>query len=294
MSSVQDVLEVLEVDIATNGIVKKDRKENFYPPLQERFKNYNNTPRKAAFGWVGGKSRLANTIIAEFPQHMTYCEVFAGGLNVLFRKKRSKLEIINDINSELINLYKTIQNLPQTLSLYLNEMLLSRQIFDDIKHKRLLPHNNIQAAAYYFYRLSQSFSSTGDSYAMCKKDRAPKNIYRSFKVWSDRLRGVIIEKMDFSALIRNYDWENILFYIDPPYIGTENYYDMPSGFGIAQHELLAYLLENIKGKFVLSYNDCEVVRELYKNFVIKEVDVRYTMNAIVSTRKSKELIIKNF
>jgi len=179
--------------------------------LLQKQQEFKKVPKVSAFGWVGGKSKLGNTIIAEFGKHATYCEVFAGGLSVLFRKERSRLEIVNDTNSDLINLYKTIQKSPQTLTLYLN-----------------------------------------------------------------------------------YDWENTLFYLDPPYVGTENYYDMPSGFGIAQHELLADLLKNIKGKFVLSYNDCEVVRDLYKDLNIKEVHTTYTRGMQYGHKSVNELLIKNF
>lgn len=259
--------------------------------LQQDFKK---VPKKAAFGWVGGKSKLANTIIAQFPNHVGYCEVFGGALNILYRKERSKIEIVNDINSDLINLHKVIQKNPQTLSLYLNEMFISRDIFNDIRHKRLLPRNKIQEAAFYYYKTVLSFGSKGTSFAMPKYNRAPKNIYRSFKLWSDRLKGVVIENMEFEKLIVNYDYEDMLFYLDPPYIGTESYYDMPSGFNITKHELLAKLLKNIKGKFVLSYNDCEVVRKLYKGFNIKEVGTSYCLNNKHRNNYAKELIINNF
>lgn len=256
--------------------------------------DYKRVPKKAAFGWVGGKSKLANKIIATFPQHDCYCEVFGGGLNIFFRKERSKNEIINDINSELINLYRVIQKYPQTLSLYLNDMLISREIFEDIRYKRLLPRNKIQEAAYFYYKTTQSFGSKGHHFAMPKGDRAPKNIYHGFKVWSDRLKGVCIENMDFERLIKEYDRPSTLFYLDPPYIGTESYYDTPNGFNIKSHELLASSLKSIRGKFILSYNDCEVVRKLYDGFSISETTTSYTLNNNSRNNEAKELIISNF
>ena len=255
-------------------------------------REYLNIPKVAPFAWVGGKSKLANKIIAEFPPHERYCEVFGGALNVFYRKPRSKIEVVNDVNSELVNLHLQIQKKPQTLSAYLNNMLISRELFHKIKSQALHPISSIQRAAYYYYMLSLSFGSKGEHFAMPRgaKPRM-KNIYRDFHVWSRRLKGICIENMDFKKLIEAYDHPQILFYLDPPYIGTESYYQTPNGFGIEQHIELAKILSSIQGKFVLSYNDCEVVRDLYKGFEIIEVQTTYSLNG-ANKKQAKELIIK--
>lgn len=88
------------------------------------------TKLKAPFGWVGGKTQLAKDIINLIPNdHKTYIEVFGGAGSVLYQKEPSKLEVLNDINSELINLHRIIRNNPQSLSMYLNDLLISRDIF---------------------------------------------------------------------------------------------------------------------------------------------------------------------
>lgn len=141
------------------------------------------TKLKAPFGWIGGKSKLAKDIVSLIPQeHTTYVEVFGGALSVFYAKDKSKLEIVNDINSDLVNLHRSIRTNPQTLSYYLNNMLISRELFNDIRHKRLKPKNNIEAAAFYLYQLTQSFGSKGDNFAMsAKSGRKPKDIYKSYK-----------------------------------------------------------------------------------------------------------------
>ena len=96
------------------------------------------TKLKAPFGWVGGKTQLARDIIDLIPQdHKTYIEVFGGAGSVLYQKEPSKLEVFNDINSELINLHRAIRNNPQNLSMYLNDLFISREIFNDIKKRKL-------------------------------------------------------------------------------------------------------------------------------------------------------------
>ena len=175
------------------------------------------TKLKAPFGWVGGKTKLAKDIIDLIPDnHSIYIEVFGGAASVLYQKQPSKLEVLNDINNELINLHRAIRNNPQTLSMFLNDLFISREIFDDIKKRKMKPKNNIERAAFYFYQLTQSFGSKGDNFAMAAKSgRKPKNIYRDFKKISDRLKGVTIENMSFSKLIPLYDKEDAFFYIDP-------------------------------------------------------------------------------
>lgn len=255
------------------------------------------TTLKAPFGWVGGKSKLAKSIVELMPEHKRYIEVFGGGLSVLYAKPRGKgkeyVEVINDSNSDLINLHTIIKSAPQTLALYLNNLLCSREIFEMIKKGKLKGRNKIEKAALYYYLLSFSFSSKGDNFIM-HKTRPPKNIYRDYSVWSERLKGVCIENMDFRRLIKEYDSLDSLFYIDPPYVGTENYYKMRTSFGLKEHKELCAILKSLQGKFILSYNDCVLVRELYKDFrIIESKEVRYSLNVKVR-KKTREVIVMNY
>ena len=68
-----------------------------------------------------------------------------------------------------------------------------------------------------------------DNFAMSKNLRSPKNIYKSFEIYSKRLKMAVIENLSYEKFIKEYDSEETLFYLDPPYIGTESYYKMPRG-----------------------------------------------------------------
>lgn len=249
---------------------------------------------RAPFAWVGGKSRLAKDIIALMPEHKTYAEVFGGALSVFYQKAPSKLEIINDINSDLINLHRIIKSRPISLQIELNNMLRSREIFELIKNKAIKPRNNVQKAAFYYYLISLSFGAKTNNFAMSKGARSPKNIYKSFEIYSKRLKMALIENLSYEKFIKEYDGKETLFYLDPPYIGTENYYKMPRAFDLKSHESLAFILKGVRAKFILSYNDCSVVRELYKDFNIKEVSTNYSLNINSINKKTKELIIMNY
>jgi len=254
---------------------------------------------KSPFAYIGGKRKLAPCIVERIPSnHNIYVEVFGGGGSVLYAKRPSKFEVFNDINSELINLYKVMRNNPQSLNTYLNDLFISRDIFYDIKKQNLKARNHIEKAAFYFYLLSQSFGSTQESFAMQNKARRKvKNLYRSFKIISQRLKRVTIENRSFENLIPLYDNKDTFFYLDPPYISTETYYKNIGTFGEIQHKKLAKLLSNIKGRFLLSYNDCPLVRELYKDFNIEQTKaIPYFLGQNVHKNQNivKEVFITNY
>lgn len=253
---------------------------------------------EAAFPWIGGKSKLADEILTLFPPHKLYIEVFGGALNVLYAKHKSKLEVVNDINEELINLHRAIRNNPQSLSMFLNQLLISRDIFNDIKKKSMKPRNNIEKAAFYLFILTQSFGAKGDNFGMNAKGMtAPSNIYKSYGKWSKRLKGVTIENKSFVDLIPLYDNPDAFFYCDPPYVETESYYKNTGGFGEAEHKILAEKLSKIEGKFLVSYNDHKIVRELYKDFnirIAKEIEYTLGKNAHGKAKKVFEIYITNY
>jgi len=259
-------------------------------------KNYKNL--KGYHGWVGGKSQLANDIVEMMPKHEMYIEVFGGALNVLFAKEKMNLEVVNDINGELINMHRVVRKSPESLSFYLKQLLISRELFDDMKFNRFKPRNNIERAAVYYYLISQSFGSKGDNFAMSTKSfRKPKDIYKSFHKWSKRLRNTTIENMSFEKLIKTYDKEGAFFYCDPPYYKTEKYYKNIGEFGEKEHRLLADVLCKSKSKWLVSYNDCEFIREIYTGFnILESKEVEYLLGKNVHGKRKvvREIYICNY
>jgi DNA adenine methylase len=101
----------------------------------------------------------------------------------------------------------------------------------------------------------------------------------------------------FQELIPLYDKEDAFFYVNPPYVSTESYYKNTGGFGKKEHEELAALLKGVKGRFLLSYNDCELVRELYKDFNIRSSkEIEYTLGKKKGGehKKVREVFICNY
>ena len=117
------------------------------------------TSGKSPLAWLGGKSRLADTIIQRFPAHETYVEVFAGAAWVLFRKPESDVEIINDINSDLTNLYRCVKFHLAELVAQFRWMLVSRDEFDRFLKTPADTLTDIQRAARFFYLAKSSFGA---------------------------------------------------------------------------------------------------------------------------------------
>lgn len=242
--------------------------------------------------WIGGKKLLRNKIVEMFPKDdiERYVEVFGGAGWVLFHKdQHAKLEIFNDVNSNLINLYRCIKYHPQELQRELSCLLVSREIFLDFHNQvDCRGFTDIQRAARYFYLIKVSFGGKITSFGVNKK-----NLNGSIEYLSEinkRLKSVVVENKDFENLIDVYDREKALFFLDPPYYKTEKYY--ANSFSENDHMRLCSTLKNIKGKFLLTYNDCDFIRNLYKDFNVNEV----SRNNSLSNKKSeyKELIITNY
>ncbi len=248
-------------------------------------------------GWVGGKRALRDIIISEFPEQAPkrYIEVFGGAGWVLFHKEKvsKQLEVYNDIDSNLVNLYRVIKYHRTEFEREFELTLACRENFNDYKEQiNVSGLTDIQRAVRYFYLIKLSFGSAKDSYATSGKSL--KGTINRLEEVQERLQGVAIENKDFQNLIKVYDKEDALFYLDPPYHKTEKYYKNGNEFTVEDHIRLCECLKKIKGKFILSYNDNEFIRKLYKDFIIKDTTRKNTLSAGSNTKEFKELIIKNF
>lgn len=244
--------------------------------------------------WIGGKKLLRKKILEQFPDQESfdrYIEVFGGAGWLLFsRDKHAQLEVFNDVNGELINLYRVVKYHPEAIQKELEWLLMSREQFFDELNRNTRGMTDIQRAARFFCLIKESFGADCRSFGVNSKDM--KKAVDYLREVSGRLNRVVIENHDFEQLIKTYDRPGALFYLDPPYYEAEKYY--PDRFNPEDHERLQKCLRDLKGKFILSYNDCPQIRELYKGFAIIEVDRLDNLVNKIESRKYKELIIKNF
>ncbi len=247
---------------------------------------------KSFIPWIGGKSILAKKIVSMFPENFDrYIEVFGGGGSVLFAKdKHAPWEVYNDANGQLVNLFRCIRFHREELQREISGYFNSREIFEDIKAQiNVRGMTDIQRAAMFFVQIKTSYGAKCRVYGGSTNTRNILPDYLS--EIEKRLRvgsGVSIENMDFEDLIKVYDRPKALLYCDPPYITIEKFYK--NSFTQNDHERLKSTLDDIKGYFILSYNDDEYIRELYKDYNITDVERQNNL----SKGTYKELIITNY
>lgn len=242
---------------------------------------------------MGGKSKLRKKIIALIPEHICYVEPFFGAGWVFFGKEKSEVEVINDTDKELVNLFRVIKYHPEEVERLLQYEIVSRDSFQEYLKIDISKLTDVQRAIRYLYIISNSFASKGVSFGYGAIKKPSQKIYTDqLTVISDRLKNTYVENLDAKEIIDRYDRKNTFFFCDPPYLDTSQYADK---FVEKDHIELRNRLLSIEGKFLLTLNDTDKTRELYKSFNIKEELVSYSISRSADARKNyKELIITNY
>ena len=247
--------------------------------------------------YIGGKSRLVASLLPLIPPHKCYVEVFGGGAQLLFAKEPSRVEIYNDIDGRLVNLFLVVRDRGREFQDRLATLPYSRRVYREYKtHEEI--GDPVEDAVRFFYVVRGSFGGeygTGWSYGTVKNNAG---IYFStvsqLGLVSKRLENVQIEELDFRECIKRYDRPWTLFFCDPPYYGVKAY---KYSFNEKDHEDLAKLLRRVKGKWLLTYNDHPRIRHLYAGFplLVKKLSIH---GALVKDKKSRrtwdQLIIANY
>lgn len=246
--------------------------------------------------WIGGKRRLAKHLLPMFPAHTCYCEPFAGAAALFFLKETSKAEILNDVNGDLVNLYRVVQHHLEEFCRQFKHALVSRQIYQWLKVTPDQTLTDIQRAARFFYLQKLGFGGKVNSRVFgTAATSAPRlNLLRIEEDLSTahlRLARVTIEYLDWQVCIHKYDRPETFFYLDPPYWETEGY---GVAFEFDQYQAMAKLMRMLKGKAILSINDHPQIREVFAGFPTKTVSIDYTVGGPGKGASRKELIIKSW
>ncbi|HSH72325.1 MAG TPA: DNA adenine methylase [Methylophilaceae bacterium] len=248
--------------------------------------------------WIGGKRRLAAQLIPLFPPHSCYVEVFCGGAALYFlRPVPAETEIINDINGDLVRLYKVLKHHLQEFVRQFEFALSSRQIFEWEKMTRPETLTDIQRAARFYYMQHHAFGAkvTGQNFGtVTTGEAAGLNICRIEQnltaAWM-RLGGTCIENLAWRDCVDRYDRPHTFFYMDPPYWETEGY-GVP--FEFDNYVDMAAKLRSMKGKAMISINDHPAIREVFAGLPMLELDIRYNLQNGGESRTSGELVITNW
>lgn len=248
--------------------------------------------------WLGGKRRLADKLLPMFPPHQCYVEVFAGGAALYFlRHQPAEAEVINDINGELINLYRVVQHHLEEFVRQFKWAISSRQVFKWHQMQPTEPLTDIQRAARFYYLQHHAFGGKVDGQNYGTATTAPMinlcRIEESLSAAHLRLAGgTNIENLPWQECVKRYDRAHTFFYMDPPYWQLEGY---GVEFGFEQYEAMAALMRTMKGKAMVSINDHPDIRRAFDGLEMLELGIKYSVgNAQSAPSEARELVITNW
>lgn len=255
---------------------------------------------KTPVSWIGNKTSILHILYALFPQkYGRYIEPFGGSGAVLLGKAvPDKFEVYNDYNQNLVNLFRCMRDRPLTfiqelgflplnarddflvIKKYLQkedfteeflqqELELTNIMLPEIQAKEVRElylaskeEYDVRRAVMFLKLLRYSYSSSGKSFAC--QPFSVRSLIGLIQDVSRRLENAIIENQDFEVLIKHYDRPDAFFYCDPPYFTSEYVYEC--GFAWEDHVRLRDALVKTAGKWLVSYNDCPEIRELYAGY----------------------------
>lgn len=248
--------------------------------------------------YVGGKRLLAAKIsglIDEIP-HTTYAEAFVGMGGVFFRRsRRPRAEVINDAAYDVANLFRLLQrHYPQLMEVMKFQLTIRRR-FDDLVDTDPATLTDLERAARFLYlqRLTFGGKVSGRTFGVDPATPARFDLNKLtplLEALHDRLGGVVVECLDFEAFLARYDRPETLFYLDPPYVGSEGYYGKTL-FTPADLDRLASACRRLKGKFILSNLDCPAVREAFAGCRFIEAENTFTVQGRGPGKKVAEVMV---
>ncbi len=263
--------------------------------------------------WIGGKYYSAPQIVAAFPpasRYDVYVDLFGGAAHVLLHRPLEKrhAEVYNDINQDLVNFWMQCRDHADVLEERCRFLPYSRalhsQYHDDLYHGEVL--DPLERAVRWFYVLRSTFNAfIGPVHhgRLASSARLESVAYHTaldlFEALQRRLRYVLIDSRDFADVLRSHESPRTLFYVDPPYVEKEDYYQRGDGtaFNLHDHERLAALLNETSALVALSYYPHPLLDGLYPESRWRRVTwevVKHSQRDSQTRERATEMLLCNY
>lgn len=255
------------------------------------------TPVHPIAGYIGGKRNLSRRLVARIDAvpHRLYAEPFVGMGGVFLRRtRRPRVEVINDISQDVTTLFRILQRHHQSFLDELKWRFTSRAEFERLTLTDPATLTDLERAARFLFLQRTAFGGkvVGRNFGVDRQRSrfALSTVVPMVEDLHERLQDVVIERLPYLDFIRRYDSPETLFYLDPPYAGSEGDYG-PDVFAQQDFALLADALNGIAGRFILSINDTSATRACFAAFAIDEVEVTYRLSG--GATPARELIVSS-
>jgi DNA adenine methylase len=253
----------------------------------------------SAFPYIGGKTRLADWVVDHLPPHTTYIEPFGGSGAVLLNKSRSKVEVFNDLDDDVVTFFQVARERPEELAEWCQYTPFSEQHHDQWADQFFAgerPDDDVEhAGRWLFLRYSQYAGKVSRKSGFKREAPEDEKGSRNAQNWTnapdrieqvaDRFRGVSITNEDALSVVERYDSPEAAFYLDPPYWEKEGLYRVS-----ADHARLERSLREIDGYAIVSYTD--IPPGLYDDWTVVEQTV--THSAAGNGKTADERLLMNF
>lgn len=240
----------------------------------------------AVIKYPGAKWGIADWIIQNFPPHHSYLEPFFGSGAVLFTKKRSNIETVNDLDGDVVNFFEWVKNDPEKLGAAIYFTPYSREVYDRAWEAQYTETDPFQRALNFAARMmmGHGFRTTGEKVGW-KNDVQGREAAYAATYWckmpqvileaAERLRGVQIENRPAIQLIQRFNFPNVLIYADTPYLletrhGKQYKHEMTA----ADHAALLEVLKAHKGPALISGYDSPLYNDALHSWYRQETTVR--------------------
>lgn len=218
-------------------------------------------------------------LIAMLPTHTAYIEVFGGSGTFLLNKPRSKVEVYNDINTNIVNFFRVLRDTPNELLRLLKLTPYARDEFLSCKRNISFEKNDVEKARKFFVKHQQSHAGRGTDYGFAITKNGAEtfsNKIEKLKNVAMRLKHVQIENRDFKFMIERYAKNKDVFvYLDPPYLPETRVSNNDYTFEMTEkdHVELLKLVKKSPAKFLISGYDSGLYNKYLKNWDKKVIDV---------------------
>lgn len=244
---------------------------------------------KSVFPYPGGKARYTDWIVSHIPEHRCWVDVFGGSGAVTYNKPRSNTEVYNDINDDLVQFFRVVREDVDELIEWLETVPYSRSVYDEwaaayFEGERV--DDPIERAGRFWTLRYMQFGGdiSGVNGFKTRNQRSPARTFDNardqLREITKRFQGVIIENKDYLEVLRDYDDAQTLFYLDPPYVDREHYYDDDE----FDHSELVEILCEIDGDWMVSYDTLPEGLEDYP-VVTNEVTHRMAQGGVSATER---------
>ena len=231
--------------------------------------------------YSGGKSQFADKIIALFPErtkYECYAEPFMGALGLFLNKPKyvNQVEIVNDLNGDMTNLFWVLQNKYKEFVDYFKFAHISSDLYKIIRAKQRFETNKIKRAFNYLYLIQMSHNGKGSSFAQFgpTSSSSLRNVLTRAEFVNERLKDTIIENKDWKKIIKQYDSDKTLFYLDPPYWGT-SVSGYGKGCGCIDFDDFVETIKGIKGFAVISHSKFDKLAQVFNEHKVYEKSITY-------------------